>query len=353
MIRFVRSERVLGGFLTLAVLNGVLVVPELALRAGGFYYQSAVQFGYPRPRSMIYLQPDERLFWRLPSSRAGINSLGFPGDEVVIPKPADTYRIVFLGDSCTYQGYPVLIGELLTERAVTRAKIDVVNLSVPGYSSHQGRIVAELFLPRLEPDLVFVYYGWNDHWLAYGAPDAQKTIEMPTGLQRTRIYQELASARLLQLGHWLGSLLRREHAGRPLDQVRVPEQDYRKNLVAIRDLVTRLSVPVVFVTAPTSHYRLGVPEPLIRLHYGVNAESVMRMHRSYNQVCREVAAAGSGVSVIDLERELSDSAELERIFLGGGIHFSEYGARLVAERIAEFMVPFLSGSPAHAAAEER
>ncbi|MDH3626726.1 MAG: GDSL-type esterase/lipase family protein [Acidobacteriota bacterium] len=334
-----RRGRSVGPFLMLAMLNLMLVVPELALRVGGFRYESGIQFGYPRPTDMVRLLPDKRLFWRLPSTRSDVNSLGFPGDEPRIPKPEGAFRIVFLGDSCTYQGYPTFVGGLLNERRLGDLEIDIVNLSVSGYSSHQGRILADTLVPRLEPDLVFVYYGWNDHWRAYGDIDADKVVDVPRGLRATRGYRKLSNLRLAQFIRWLGATLRSRpdaSAGR----VRVPADHYRANLTAIANAMAELGTPTVFVTAPTTHYRLGVPQPLIDRGFGSDADSIVDLHRRYNDIVRTVTDR-EGVALFDLERRVIDSPELDRHFLRDGIHFSDPGmqamAVLFADRIEELV----------------
>ena len=43
------------------------------------------------------------------------------------------------------------------------------------------------------PNLVIVYFGWNDHWLSRGVDDKQQSAEQPSGLIRrladTRVFQ--------------------------------------------------------------------------------------------------------------------------------------------------------------------
>ncbi len=113
--RLVGSKNLVGWSLTLATLNLFLVVPELGLRAADFRAESGIQFGYPRPTEFMRFAPDERLFWKLPPSNQNVNSLGFPGDEIPSPKPAGRYRVMFLGDSCTQQGYPDFVELFLNE----------------------------------------------------------------------------------------------------------------------------------------------------------------------------------------------------------------------------------------------
>src|SRR5438046_2553911 len=131
---------------------------EPALRATGMRFESGIQFGFPRPGDFQALDLDEKLFWRLPRSTAGVNSLGFLGREPMIPKPAGTRRVLFLGDSVAQQGYPGMAELQLNLRRPRRSRFDCVTLAVAGYSSHQGRVLADLHGRRLDPDLVVVCF---------------------------------------------------------------------------------------------------------------------------------------------------------------------------------------------------
>src|SRR5262249_7730440 len=143
---------------------------------------SGIQFGYPRPEQFARLVPDAELFWRRPTGAPGINTFGFPGREIAIPKPSNTHRIIFLGDSCTAQGYPQVVEALLNHAHGSPARqFECINMSMVGYSSHQGRVLAGRYGAMFQPDAVIVCYGWNDHWRAYGAPDSRKVVAVPHG----------------------------------------------------------------------------------------------------------------------------------------------------------------------------
>ena len=226
--------------LSLAIVNLFLVVPELALRATGYEHTSKVEFGYPRGRELLTFVADEKLFWKFESQGDdGINSLGFVDDEVPIPKPNDRYRVLFFGDSCTWQGYPNVAEAIANSGASGERRVESVMLAVPGYSSHQGRVLAESYGPGLEADLVFVYYGWNDHWLAYGAIDAYKVIEVPP--PSNGLGAALRELRLFQAARALASRLRGATV-EPLSEVRVSEPEYRENLIRIHAVFARLGV---------------------------------------------------------------------------------------------------------------
>ncbi len=319
-----RAGRVL---LSLGVLILVTVVPELGLRVAGFTHVSSIQFGYPTPEEFWHLVPDEELFWLLPSEDPEVNSLGFLGDEPRIPKPAGTVRILFLGDSCSQQGYPEsypdIVGHLLRQAG---APVEAVNLSMAGYGSHQGRALAQEHGARLEPDLVVVYYGWNDHWLAYGQIDRNKS----GSLRGEKLYRR---SRLLQGLRRLTSSLGLARAPRALGVPRVPADHYRENLEAI---VARFDVPVILITAPTAHRRLGVPDYLVAKGFASDAGAVLELHQAYNAIVRTVAAS-SPARLLDLDPEFEASKDLRAMFLEDGIHLTEVGRWRLARRVVDFV----------------
>ena len=334
LLRPVGSTRLAGWLLTLATLNLLLVVPELALRVTGFRGEAGIQFGYPRPEEFVRFDPDERLFWKLRSSDRNVNSLGFPGDEVVTPKPHDRVRALFLGDSCTQQGYPDMVELLLNEgHEASARRFESVTLAISGYSSHQGRVLAEVYGERLEPDVAVVYFGWNDHWQAYQTIDSQRVAPGAPSPWAKR----LAFFQRFRLVQGLGSLTASvKGSNKPIGEVRVPREQYRANLLTIQRIFERQGVPVVFISAPTSHYRLGVPDYLLDLNFIADKQSSVTMHRSYNEIVREISGA-PGSYLLDLERDFDSRHDLEAIFTRDGIHFTPAGLALVAKRVSDIL----------------
>src|SRR6185295_19075455 len=105
-------------------------------------------------------------------------------------KAAGAIRIVCLGDSVTFgyrvppvwpdkpteddRGwlpYPMLLQKQLQE-ANPASKIEVVNMAVPGYTSHQGLAWLQRDIGSLQPDLLIVSFGWNDSSFS-DAPDRE------------------------------------------------------------------------------------------------------------------------------------------------------------------------------------
>jgi len=117
---------------------------------------------------------DEKTGLRLPrpgfsTSRLTINSLGFRSPEISIEKPAQTYRIAFLGASTTYSAdvsgeektWPHLVVKAL-EDAHPHRSFEYINAGVPGFTTHDSLVRFEVEVGALDPDLVVIYHATND-----------------------------------------------------------------------------------------------------------------------------------------------------------------------------------------------
>lgn len=335
-------------FIILAVLNLILVVPELTLRAADFRYESGISYGTLRPSFQALFVPDKDLFWKLSPSEPKVNSLGFPGNEIVTPKPEHVFRIVYFGDSCTQEGYARKVERLLNEFFGSDSlRFECVIMAVSGYSSHQGRVMAEMYGAMLEPDLVVVLFGWNDHWLAYRAIDSETHPGEYSGI----INGAYHNLRLLQFVKKTFAPQARSESDLVLDEVRVSLDEYRENLTRISDMFISENIPVIFMTSPTSQYRLGVPEYLITEKLTPSAEAAVSMHRAYNQAVRDLAGQND-LMLLDLEVDFDSLHNLDQIFTKDGIHFTPTGLELVAKRVYKFIADNLFADEPTGQAEE-
>jgi len=319
-------------FLVISVLNIIIVPPEIFLRLKGFRYETGIQFGYPRPYQFRVFVPDEKLFWKFPPSSPGINSFGFHEREVEIPKPAGTFRIVFLGNSTVYQGHPGMV-ELILKNL--DPGVECLNFAIPGYSSYQGKVIAKTILSKLEPDVVTVTFGWNDRWLAYGSVDEEKKIKTRGGLIAGSINRLYNRWRLLQLGRKVLTPLL--GGNEPLAVSRVPLEQFKTNLRIIGESCDALGAVTVFITEPSAHHVVGVPDYVVRERYAESKEKCLELIDIYNNAVREVAEERENWLLLDLDRLLSSRKDVRSIFTGDGFHFSRSGLALVASIESSFL----------------
>jgi len=107
---------------------------------------------------------------RWDSTWYAINSRGWRGPEVEPTFAEDEFRIVALGDSCTFgkgvveeHTWPRQLESLLRAEMEPERHPLVFNLGVNGYSMWQYERVLEQAAPALRPDLVIIGYNVNDY----------------------------------------------------------------------------------------------------------------------------------------------------------------------------------------------
>lgn len=96
------------------------------------------------------------------------NSLGFRGDEIVMPKPEGEFRIVCTGGSTTYttgvedpnESYPELLERVLHQMGYPH--VQVINGGMHSWSSFESMMSVQFRVLDLDPDMVIVYHGVND-----------------------------------------------------------------------------------------------------------------------------------------------------------------------------------------------
>lgn len=333
-------KKLLFSFVTLLVF---FAAAEGALRLLGFQYETrveAMKFTFPLERFDIenlsqeevtalmekgvpVLQRDPVLFWKPTPGLMGHNSHCVHGPEFDVPKPAGIFRIVCLGDSCTHFGpdsYASHLQETLKSRR--SESVEVINAGVAGYSSHQGLARLRTEVVNWRPNLVTVYFGWNDHWLARGLADRDQKPQIggiSDLLGRYRVYQLLLAA---------GQSL----APAGPTSYRVPLTDYADNLRSIKRACDEMHARTIFITAPHA-LELGIPEYLETMGEIENDEGLIPLHERYNDVVREISSE-LGVPLVDFAREC-DARDKAELFIEDHIHLSQKGRILASELIAE------------------
>ena len=110
--------------------------------------------------------PDQ--FKNSPVWTISLNADGFRDEEFPATKPANTIRIIALGDSWTFghnvesdQTYPNQLRALLRQDFGDR-NVEVLNLGMLAYTSHEGLKLLRQKVLGLQPDIVLIGYSMND-----------------------------------------------------------------------------------------------------------------------------------------------------------------------------------------------
>ncbi|MGI9317606.1 MAG: SGNH/GDSL hydrolase family protein [bacterium] len=165
-------------FLALTAVLGATEIGLRTLESSGKFVRFFEIFGNAKPPldkrtgpGLYYAHPYTGYAMKPGYTRRGfeqINSLGFRGEEVLLEKPDDVYRIVAIGGSTTFavylpwnESYPYKLQQELRKRFNTD-KIEVINAGLTGSTSAESfHRMATQVLP-VDPDMVIIYHAFND-----------------------------------------------------------------------------------------------------------------------------------------------------------------------------------------------
>jgi len=332
----------------LAVLGLVLV--EGVLRLAGFSREAApvvLRFGYPNPREMVDLfRPDPRLFWRFqPGSvfdadgPVAINAAGYRGPLPLAGKPEGGLRVAVLGDSVAFGGATSWPRELrgLLGAAFPGRQVEVLNFGVPGYTVIQGERQYADEVSALQPEVVILAYGWNEHWLAAGGlPDHERSFPSQ---RRARLALFLTRLRLVQA---LNGLLPAAAGvspppGEPARR-RVPQEVFRLRLENLARRARQEGHLVLVLGLPSALSADAFPPYLVDMGFARDPDSALVDHAAYRAAAAR-AARGAGVMYVDLQPVMDEvrAHGPDTFFSADGIHPDEAGQRVLAAALLPAM----------------
>jgi len=183
-------------FSVVAVLLGLLVIEAICTviwativpdRFEG-HADAPVRFGMVNWPDIV--EKDPWLFWQLkanstaPLDRGKMTGFIANGDhmrnpEVPVERGSNDFRVLCLGDSNTFgwgvpyeEAYPTALAELLREARPGRES-HVLNAGCSGYTAHQGHEMLRRRGLKYRPDVVMIWFGWNDKAYWDGMTDAE------------------------------------------------------------------------------------------------------------------------------------------------------------------------------------
>ncbi len=298
-------------------------------------------------RLFVPYQPFRPYYWLPVPNTPVSNSRGFRGRDVTTPKPPGKVRIVCMGCSCTVGGqesYPERLERLLRESLGTD-KYEVINGGAGANSTYQGLLIFQNHILELHPDIVTVYFGWNDRWVHDGRRDSQHRL--PSKME-TKVVNVLSKSKFVKALLFRADKWRNQHI-----EQRVPVDEYGQNLNTFVNLCRQRGIRIILCTTPDgmtnraieSRFNSQAPGNWYRDLYllfkdnGGNPVEVWNyIQRLYNGKVREVAVA-EGCELLDLDALVKEAGHRYtdqplRLFKDG-IHFSELGLQEVAAILAE------------------
>jgi len=280
---------------------------------------------------------DPELLWRFePGYKWGkkqINSHGFRTWEFSAEKPSNTFRVISLGDSCTAQGsrpYADRLDEWLKLEPPTSNNWESFNMGVYGYSVVQGHRQFMRDGRQYKPDVVTIYFGWNDHWLKDKPDHLRLAVRMhPVNAAIMEAMQKKKSYA------WLAGMIKKPveyNSANDQRGVRVPPEIYASTLTSLIEEVRKAGAIPVVLTAP----RRSLHESAVEGGSVRTTQEGEQLHDHYVEITRRVAES-TGAELVDLAKVFEDP-ENDGLFMDDGIHFKEQGLRVIAKTLHDKLV---------------
>jgi len=348
IIKVLMSSRIKKSGLVLAALFAALFLAEGVLRLA-----TPPTFLQSRQGSTVWqwIVKDPVLGW---ANAAGyesdgfrVNSYGFRGEEFSTEKPPGVTRIVCVGDSGTFgiwfgerakrhwDSYPEYLRGILRDEG--EDNVEVINAGVVGYnSSHSLRQFMTRVL-ALEPDILIVRIGFNDHAELGNKFFRNYYVKEPPGfLVRGLIYRYLES-RLVRIASWLDTKL--AVLTLPENKKVVSHGEFRENVRRFIETARERDIRILFIDYPLRDPETGLNKQekyLIKYYGSETLEEFNAEHRGYQDILLD-AARDEGVTVVDTAAAMSESPE--RVFSQYDfVHPNSAGAPIIAEEVYAALV---------------
>ncbi|MDA1016812.1 MAG: SGNH/GDSL hydrolase family protein [Planctomycetota bacterium] len=326
------------------------------------------------------LQPSRQIETRNPDTTEPVlvqtNSFGLRGPELAVPKPANVYRVVLLGDETIFgPGVPEqsTIAALLPRylRPQAGKKLEVINAGTPGFCPLLSYLQTKHTLLAFEPDLIVVHFDMSDvaddyHYRRHtrltqtsdptlcSHPDllgGNSTAKHPW--ERLQLVQW---TRKKMMGRWTSQ---RPESGKDID---APEGRY----AWLEDNPPDWSVYVAQAFSPLEHFKTLVdgtrtdlvvctsPSPWqvsttasdapgIREQYGIPAGTRFSSRRPF-EVLGEFTTKHR-ILFCDLSAAFQRDQNPDRLFFRNAPHLTSAGHELCARELARFLGPLVSSPP--------
>jgi GDSL-like Lipase/Acylhydrolase family len=273
------------------------------------------------------------------------NSWGFRGTEVVLPKPAGTFRVAVFGDSSSFgwgvnqeDSFSALLPAALPSIANGR-KVEVVNFAIPGDSSAYGQLVFDRFAPLLQADLFILGFGANDAKMVLTSHTSQveRFRRNATKLSLLTVLQNSALVRTLTNLIQTKPDMRAEE--KHISRIHaVSLSDFRSNLESMSSSAAKLAEHGALVLS------LCTPPSYSRMARSTARATGARYFNGQQYLMRRLKSIQAGEYYPDIVAEMRAlyprELEQKRVYYvtSDGCHPNKLGHRMITDEIAKIIV---------------
>lgn len=273
-----------------------------------------------------------------------INDLGFKGEPVEREKPPGTYRILCLGGSTTFNGYPAYLEKALRdELAAQGLELEVINLGNVCWTTMESLIN---FIARglpLDPDAVIVYHAVNDAVYSYSdaySPDysnIRKRLDkddpliwdyFPSFLDHSVAYVGFRAIFERKVGQrGIGVVLTQDISGMK-ELIYQGMEPFHQNLITLASITRRRNI-LLFISTQIFNREANKKFSLFD-RWATAVDDA-------NEITRHFSGYGPLVHLIDTASDLHG----DNSWMTDYCHFTEDGKKRLADYMADHIAPRL------------
>lgn len=289
----------------------------------------------------------------IPNKQSGsvsINSHGFRGPEIRMPKPDTTIRIAFLGASTTYCAevssnkmvWPHLVNQKLKQHW-PNLDFDYINGGVPGYGLNSSLPNLKYKIKPLEPDIIIIYHAPNDlSFNSFQLAKQKGLVKQRTGKELYWLSEYSLLSFLVEKN--LRVLIAKKNVYKQNKKLNFNEEElaepFRKELKLLIEESKKV-VSVVAIATFTQRLRAdqtqeeqleAVTSSLYYMPY-MTIDGLLKGFKAYNNVIRDVAKESNILLIDDNEVIPGDGTHFN-----DSVHFKDLGSKAMAQRVFNGLV---------------
>jgi hypothetical protein len=312
-----------------------LALLEIALRLLGY---GNLEIYQPDPQLYWRLKPNQNCYTKIDHKPVHINSQCTRGPEFDTAKPADTIRILSLGDSRTFgwglaeaETYSGLLQQLLQERLGRTKRVEVINAGVNAWSYPQMLVYFREFGLKYRPDIAILAEA--NLWTQFSEKNSPEFVRQ--FMSRVRLKNCL---RHFAVYHFFIEVQLRSFYERhrtkfiPVD----PKQDalFKEQQRADPDVLFRAAIEDLCRTAQNN----GV-KPVLLFLPTLNELTATNRTNVLEAKCG--VSEKLDVPLVDLRQELKP--EGKALYLDADpVHFNAQGNKLIAQKLIETLTNLIA-----------
>ncbi len=278
-----------------------------------------------------------------------INSQGFRGPELDLPKPKSRVRLAYLGASTTFSAeasrdeatWPHLVWSKLRVK-YPMVEFDYVNAGVPGYGVEESLRNLEYRVKPLRPDFLMYYEATND--LSYDTRQLAEAQGLSTHQSMNSGWLAEWSLAWFLIEKNLQIVSRQRAAAREQKRLAFEPRElskrFRRELTKLIRAAKEVAPVVAVATFSYKLRREQTKEQQLRaantaLYYMpyISVDGLLTGYEEYNRVVREVAKE---TEVILIDDEFLIPADDRHFY--DSVHFTDAGNELMATRVVKCVI---------------